>query len=1669
MEEQPTSKVHSLDLTQMSWTFNKGSLHTEPPRLCHHMFALHDMDLFTHVGGSAVGGAAKIVVHSRKRNNIETQGPVSFNFILRLAGGITKAFTLPGENATKLSGSAAMIIQPNGNTTFSVVFLGQEVGHMQSHLFIHTSEGSFKYKVKGSSVFSPYRLRPMVGIHIPLNSTFSPLLSIYNPHSTAIQFIEVYSSGVDFHLKLPNSETDGPLSIWEIPPYHSKPIVRIHFLASSHRNHSAYIRFRQRDSDEVLVMPLQLEVSSQPGLYAEEDMVDFGLGGSLDPPTQYSLRVFNSGRKNIKIENIVIVPASKAVTVKFEPVKVPPYLKTSLEVALITLDWQSAFETKLLGGKILIKGKQGSTKLMVPFMVQVLEGGLNYNTSITQFCSEMSWDVPRPFVVTNMFTLPIAIIDAMLHPDAEPYFLVENLTAIVLAPQQSAMLFLISTRRTAQQSQLKLETNLWLHTNISKVVVPLLSYNGRLTLNLPHGMNSTLELGTVASGGKKEIYFSVTNNNPISLELKKWETNLKWASVQLLGVMEANQSGVLYENSLFGIVNMTLLHPGHSAVFKLLFLAPNKEILMAGEVFIHSKFEKMVISTRLAVAHGGLEILPESIDLGNCFPGKHCRQALKVRSLFDHPMMVSEVISLNSDCCMNFISKGNDTDIRPQTTTLIGTLWYNLEQGCYPHCYLGIIDNTTVLYLNNFYSSITKVKVNLTWPKLFVGSDVGVGLKNVSTITFPLTQLGNTTYHPFILNNPSKRSVLVQLVMDWDYPQSNHLVDNLPEGLATWGGWGGVQVFGDSMVVKEVVDECHGLIGGVACGTVLLDVPLHGCIYGAHSSERPRRKKVGVTKKNTQGGGMRATQKRRLSSGRAFNNWQVTGDRSKNWTGLFFWTGWSIKFAEDLQVVNHPESVTIVLQPGQTVHGRLGFFPTHLGPEEAIIYIRNNLTILEIVRVIGHAAAPLFKFGNRRPGSDTAMLFELTEKHLKDCEREKNRLFPAPNLTVKRSFTARNAGELPIYINSFSINGLPCEGFGFKILNCNAFLLPPNTTRKIDVAFTPDFTLSKIQRTLSIVTSLGMEVNYTLETTLPPVYLASCSSVLNRPTWEPILYYSAISFMIFLLLCVIAAAYLESDRILKFAINAMSKERPTSTLDFSKFGTPYSSKGCELQAERLNSEEGGEEFWGDKNPSLVTNYMARKPNTSPRKAKQVDYKDNYEGDCDDDDYERDVMKRKDLNCRWKSSYNSTSSKSEHEATLSKTCHSPNPESHIATSLELPYKLKSTKNFSRDPTSLGGSEGVRITPSLHVSEPRAPFSIAVTRNDSPLYSSIVAPRNNTQYTSSNVNSATTATTTTAATTATTAAHEMTGSGLGPIGSKIPVTNVWESYTDTGLQTSSHYLPAETRSSHFLTSLTDPMSSMQINKPNPVSPPTYGFDNVWEKQNPTTAVDSKICAQETRQKLFSESWPESLWDPLYTPAAVYPQPATASVWGNFVNSVCSPHSVTPPAPEHDKENTAIMDKKQSENEKKDQVAEVEEAEFILSANTSLEVDSVLFTSWYLHSGASEPMISATYCHLLTNIHNLPSPANIKLAKSGENLKVTEVGDLCASFEMVGKINVIKLGSILIVPGLQHNLLSVRRLGSNGCKQSDGFNPFHSLNNIWSPLPSETWGTLATGKNE
>lgn len=54
-----------------------------------------------------------------------------------------------------------------------------------------------------------------------------------------------------------------------------------------------------------------------------------------------------------------------------------------------------------------------------------------------------------------------------------------------------------------------------------------------------------------------------------------------------------------------------------------------------------------------------------------------------------------------------------------------------------------------------------------------------------------------------------------------------------------------------------------------------------------------------------------------------------------------------------------------------------------------------------------------------------------------------------PNFTQKKIFRVENTGLLPITIKSAEINGQACEGYGFKVLNCQEFALKPNASKDL--------------------------------------------------------------------------------------------------------------------------------------------------------------------------------------------------------------------------------------------------------------------------------------------------------------------------------------------------------------------------------------------------------------------------------------------------------------------------------------------------------------------------------------------------------------------------------------------------------------------------------------------
>ncbi|XP_012279930.1 transmembrane protein 131 [Orussus abietinus] len=1013
------------------------------------------------------------------------------------------------------------VIPPLGNTTFNVVFLGREEGDIESYLFIHTSDGTLKYQVRGVSVSSPYRLRPVVGVKLPLNASFTPLIYMHNPHPEPMQVIEVYSSGGEFQLELPSGQAEGPRELWEIPPYQTKPVIRLHFNACTEKNHTAYIRFKVNNSAEVLIVAVEIEVSSGAGLHwgGSSGVINLGMGGSLQPPIHYPIALKNSAKKPVKVLNIISTPVSKALQINFEPVVIPGDTDVPIAVGTLIYDWKTGLDLQHFKGKLMIKGVGpggSSQKLAIPWVAEVLQGGLEVNGSIAHYCSPHS-SQPRNFSVVNKFKLPLAITNVSLSSEAKSLFEIRNFIPKVLKPGQKTSIFSLSLNKKRENENIQLESSILIHSNVSMTEVPLLSYDGKVRKIIPgegETDKGTMNFGTVGSGTENEAIFALENQNPVNIELHGWGVNMPGAVLELMGCQQG-------PTDLFnkGFRNITVcsqngnqnIKPGYLAVFKIKVKTPMvEEDTIVGDVFVRTTYERLTVPVFMRVAHG--RIAMKKLTFTDCFPGAICMQQIKVHSTFVRSMDVTFVSPVQKDNRIKYIPLEETTKpIISKGDNHIGSIRIDPSITCKQHCYLGLSLNTSVgsqwlntmtlpshvrdsdlnllnaryaRYLNSTgggsWDNITmrldttevrghKFFVNLKpyWPSLLGGSG---STRNKSALTFPLTQVGHISYKTIKLHNPSSSPLLVQLVMDWTYPQGSRLYHFLPSKF------------------KPVCLECPPSVSG------------------------------------------------------EFKLEEIVEERE------FFGKHWD--------VVVPPQTLPLYLNPGEWKTIRLSYSPSSAAASSALLYIRNNMTILEVLRLVGRGAHAQFKFGNRKPGSTTPLLFELAERHLKDCERERARMNPVPNLTVKRSFTARNTGELPIDIHGFYINGLHCEGYGFKVLNCAPFKLIPNATKKIEIAFTPDFTLSRIERELLILTSLGVGspdtdelkdngmARLTLLTTVPAYTLESCAAVLTRPSWERSVQWAAISLSSILLMCVLAVSFLEADRILRGALVNLSKATP---------------------------------------------------------------------------------------------------------------------------------------------------------------------------------------------------------------------------------------------------------------------------------------------------------------------------------------------------------------------------------------------------------------------------------------------------------------------------------------------------------------------------------------------
>uniref|UniRef100_A0A131YWF8 Uncharacterized protein n=1 Tax=Rhipicephalus appendiculatus TaxID=34631 RepID=A0A131YWF8_RHIAP len=989
-------------------------------------------------------------------------------------------------------------ISPGGNTTFDIVYLGRERGLVENILFIHTSLGSFKYQVSAIGKENPYRLRPFVGVRMPLNSSYTPLIYMHNPHSSTIQLTEIYTSGGDLHLEMPDGENKISKELWEIPPYKTKPVMKANFVSRIEKNHTAFIRIKLNSTTRVdLILPVEVEVVSLPGIFSPTETLDFGVMHSQDEPRTLPLNLLNSGPKQLYISNVIVTPVNEAVEVKFTPTKVPPDTVRSTQVATVTYIPSKVKHLKQCSGRIVVKSKNNQYKLTIPFQVYFMNGSLEYNVNGTVFyigrAKSLSKSDVRPLNISNTFPVPVVIHSIELQPESQPHFTVIFNSSTVLQPNETKPVVYLKFH--PQKTALQLNATLRLHTNISHFNIPLTCYSGRLTLRLHHAVNneSFLDFGTLGIGNKRSMFFVVINENPIEVVIKHWGTNMTKTLVELAA--EAENSSTLVGNYNFSsVVRKVTLLPLHYALFRISVTAPETEGVFWGEASIETNHEVLKVQFTMRTAKGSL--MSDPIVFENAFPGKVSSQNLYIHSTFSHSMTVTSVQTVPEDSRFYFeVTQNASPVLQPRSKNWAGKLYFDPRRECKQECYSGLPTATTEGHqwlsglnlpsdvgdadLEIFQSIHTRwlalqesrrhvvnvtLKVDTSeaqgflmeaqvlfhWPKL--------STKNV--LKFPVTQVGNLTVRQLTLENPSSLPVLVQVLPLFLYPD--------------------------------------------------LDAAL---TMAAHSTSMLNLSSA-------------------LKSEPHVFTLQDLEEYNPSPDNVFLAYGKGLE--EYFHVQPHRRSLAFQLTPGMRVRMKVGFSPKDDQPAASLLLIRNNLTVMSAVMLKGQGGYGQLRLGNKVPGAnDAALTFELSESHLKDCDGTRSGRLSQPNFTVRRGFTARNTGQLPVFVQGFYISGKPCQGYGFRVLDCHGFELKPNATRRIDIAFTPDFMLSLVEHTLELQTSLGPgHVAYKMSATVPRQYLGLCQASMPRPRWEPFMQCCALSAALFLLLCALAYAYLERDRIL---------------------------------------------------------------------------------------------------------------------------------------------------------------------------------------------------------------------------------------------------------------------------------------------------------------------------------------------------------------------------------------------------------------------------------------------------------------------------------------------------------------------------------------------------------
>lgn len=87
----------------------------------------------------------------------------------------------------------------------------------------------------------------------------------------------------------------------------------------------------------------------------------------------------------------------------------------------------------------------------------------------------------------------------------------------------------------------------------------------------------------------------------------------------------------------------------------------------------------------------------------------------------------------------------------------------------------------------------------------------------------------------------------------------------------------------------------------------------------------------------------------------------------------------------------------------------------------------------------------------------------------------------------------QNTGNLPLSVDSLSLDDRGCQARTMLIENCHTFILKPGEQHWLHIGFHTDFSIAKLKKKLVLTSKQGVIQTYFIELNMPMEYMGIAS------------------------------------------------------------------------------------------------------------------------------------------------------------------------------------------------------------------------------------------------------------------------------------------------------------------------------------------------------------------------------------------------------------------------------------------------------------------------------------------------------------------------------------------------------------------------------------------------